>query len=90
MNQLNDSDLEFVFALYNSAKALLQNDASREQWADETIKNISDYGFDLDLIATEIGEHDSYLARAIDLLKEVQKEEAEDDDYFDDEESEDY
>jgi hypothetical protein len=90
MMHLSDADLEFVFSMYDSGKALLANDAAREQWADETIKHLTEYGFTIELISEEIGEHDSYLARALDLLKEYQEEEAEEDSYYDDDETEDY
>jgi hypothetical protein len=90
MMQLSDGDLEFVLAMYDAGKVLMANEPARELWADATIKTIVDYGFDLDIISTELGEHDTHLAVALDLLREFEEEHEEEETYFDDEESDEY
>lgn len=89
MMHLNDGDLEFVFAMYDSGKALMPNDVAREQWAENTIRNLTEYGFTLELISTELGEYDVFLANALDLIREYEEDDG-DDAYSEDDEFDDY
>jgi hypothetical protein len=84
---LNDGDLEFIFALYDSARSLV-TEKDRTVWAEETIRHMIDYGIDVKLSATEIGEHCNYLDAALCEHLELEEED-EDAEYDDGEEYED-
>jgi len=53
---LNDSDFEFVFAMYDSAIRLL-SDKDKPAMAQETIRHMIESGVDIRLSAPEISDH---------------------------------
>jgi hypothetical protein len=70
---LNENDLEFIFAVYDSARALV-GDKDKSVLAEELVRHMIDYGMDLKFFAQEVGEHDQYLDEAVELFLEQSEE----------------
>jgi len=84
---LNDGDLEFILQLYDTGYAFMP-DKSKMEYAENFVYKMVDYGFDVKANATEIGEHDEYLDKAVDVVLEDDDTEPEDewlDEEFDEE-----
>ena len=80
---LNENELEFIFAVYDSARALV-SDKDKTVLAEELVRHMIDYGMELKTFAQEVGEHDEYLDQAVELFLE-QSEESEEEYWMDDE-----
>ena len=80
---LNENELEFIFAVYDSARALV-SDKDKSVLAEELIRHMIDHGMDLKSFAQEMGEHDEYLDEAVELFLE-QSEDNEEEYWLDDE-----
>ena len=80
---LNENELEFIFAVYDSARSLV-SDKDKTVLAEELVRHMIDYGMELKTFAQEVGEHDEYLDQAVELFLE-QSEESEEEYWMDDE-----
>lgn len=80
---LNENELEFIFAVYDSARALV-SDKDKSVLAEEIVRHMIDYGMELKTFAQEVGEHDEYLDQAVELFLE-QSEESDEEYWMDDE-----
>lgn len=61
---VNDADLEFTFAMYDSAVALLP-EKDKSAMAEEVIRHLADFGVDISANATEISDHCEVLEVAV-------------------------
>jgi hypothetical protein len=77
---LNENELEFIFAVYDSAKSLV-SEKDKLVLAEELIRHMISHGMELKTFAQEVGEHDRYLDEAVSLFLE-QSDESEDDEYW--------
>lgn len=80
--QLSDSDTEFLLQMYDGAKGLMA-EKSRQDWADDFVHKLLDYGFDVKTNAKEIGEHDEYLDKSVQETIESEELYDLDDEYAD-------
>lgn len=83
--KLSDHDLEFILQLYDTAHRLLA-DKPKQEFANDWLYKLIDYGFDVKFYAREIGEHDEYLDAAVESYLELEDEFGEvEEDWLDDE-----
>jgi hypothetical protein len=66
---LNENDLEFIFAFYDSAIAIV-SEKEKSTLAEELIRHMIAHGMEINNFAQEVGEHDEYLDEAIELFLE--------------------
>lgn len=64
---LNDGDLELIFALYDSAHSIVP-DKEKSTLAEDFVRHLVDFGFDVKRSANEIAEHCEYLEAVVDDL----------------------
>ena len=87
---LSEHDLEFILQLYDTAHRLI-GDKQKQDFANDWLFKLDDYGFDIKASAKEIGEHDEYLDVAVEEYIEGEDEFADsveewyddDDEYWD-------
>ena len=83
---LSEHDLEFILQLYDTAHRLI-GDKQKQDFANDWLFKLDDYGFDIKASAKEIGEHDEYLDRAVEEYLEGEDEFGEpEEEWYDDEE----
>jgi predicted regulator of amino acid metabolism with ACT domain len=70
---LNDGDLEFVFALYDSAKVIMA-EKDRPTWAEEVVRHLVDFGIDVKQSAPDLSDHCELIEAAIAEYLEVENE----------------
>jgi hypothetical protein len=75
---LDDSDLEFILQLYDTAFVHLSEKA-KSDFAEAFVYKLVDYGFDVKGNAKEIGDHDDHLDKAVETVLEDDEDEPEDD-----------
>lgn len=86
---LSEHDLEFILQLYDTSHRLIA-DKHKQEFANDYLYKLIDYGFDVKASAKDIGEHDEYLDRAVeeylegeDEFGEPEEEWYEDEEYWD-------
>tara|TARA_B100000927_G_C16371625_1_gene431719 strand:+ start:485 stop:754 length:270 start_codon:yes stop_codon:yes gene_type:complete len=83
---LSEHDLEFILQLYDTAHRLVA-DKLKQDFANDWLFKLDDYGFDIKGSAKDIGEHDEYLDRAVTEFLEGEEEYGEpEEEWFEDEE----
>ena len=70
---VNDADLEFTFAMYDSAVSLLP-EKDKTVMAEEVIRHLADFGVDIRANAPEISDHCEVLEVAVCEFLEQQNE----------------
>lgn len=63
---LNENDLEFIFAFYDSALVLVP-EKEKPTLAEELIRHMMSHGMEINSFAQEVGDHDEYLDEAVEL-----------------------
>lgn len=75
---MSDGDVEFLLQLYDTAFVYL-TDKQKPDFAENFLYKLMDYGVDVKVNAKEIGEHDEYLDKAVEVVLEEDDWEPEDD-----------
>jgi len=87
---VNDSDLEYTFAMYDSAINLL-SERDKPLMAEEVIRHLADFGIDISANATEIADHCELLEVAVQEYLEQENEDVDMfEEYNEDDEEYDY
>ena len=82
---LSEHDLEFILQPHDTAQFI--GDKQKQDFANDWLFKLDDYGFDIKASAKEIGEHDEYFDRAVTEFLEGEEEYGEpEEEWFDDEE----
>ena len=80
---MNDSDLELLLQIYDLSVMYI-TDKNKQDFADNFVYRLADYGFELRSNAKEIGEHDEYLDKSIEIVLESGDDYELDDEYMED------
>lgn len=81
--KMNDSDLELLLQIYDLSVMYI-TDKNKQDFADNFVYRLADYGFELRANAKEIGEHDEYLDKSIEIVLESGDDYELDDEYMED------
>ena len=82
---LSEHDLEFILQLYDTSHRLIA-DKFKQEFANDYLYKLIDYGFVIKASAKEVGEHDEYLDKAIEEYLEGEEEFGEsEEDWYEDE-----
>jgi hypothetical protein len=71
---LSDSDLEFVFQMYDSAISLIVSNKDKDSFAEDVISHLVDHGFEVKDNVAELAEHCQFLSDAVDAYLEMEEE----------------
>lgn len=71
---LSDSDLEFVFQMYDSATSLIISNKDKDSFAEDVVGHLVDHGFEIKDNVEELSEHCQFLSDAVDAYLEMEEE----------------